>query len=404
MFSFLLASRRMLSVVLLCFPLFASAAVVPGIDVLEKQNFAPLDGKRVGIITNHTGLSGDGRSSVDVLFDSGRVELVAVFSPEHGFRGTAGHGEIIKSSSDPATGLPVYSLYGMDRRPSPEMLEGIDALVFDIQDTGTRFYTYLTTMGYALEEAHRNRIEFIVLDRPNPVTGTIMEGPVLADDIRSFTAYFPVPVRHGLTPGEMARLHADAKKITDTLTVIRMKGWERSMWYDATGLEWVNPSPNIRSVEAAALYPGTGCFEATNVSVGRGTRHPFLWFGAPWMKAKKLVKKLSRAGLKGVKFKREKRTPSSDLYANRECDGVSIKITDRDLLRPLEIFVHSACILRELHPEYFMIRWEEMRKMIGNDRFKALYVSGASPKTILHDFKKNRDAFKTIRKKYLLYP
>lgn len=379
------------------------AAVLSGLDVLEKRDFSQLAGKRIGLITNHTALDSGGRNIVDALWESKKVRIAALFSPEHGFRGTAGHGEKISNSTDTVTGLPVYSLYGKDKRPAPEMLSGTDALVFDIQDVGARFYTYLTTMGYAMEEAAKNNIEFIVLDRPNPVTGDIMEGPVLQDDIRFFTAYFPVPVRHGLTPGEMARLHAGMNKIPVKLTVIPLEGWNRKMWQDETGLKWVNPSPNIRNVDAAALYPGIGCFEATNVAVGRGTDTPFMWFGAPWLKAKKLAKRLSKAGIKGVRFTREKRTPADDLYAGKECDGVKMEITDRNALRSVEIFVRAAVLLRDIQPEDFGIKWEEMRKMVGTDRFRALYDSGASAEVILYDFEKSLEGFSSLRKKYLLY-
>ncbi|MFH1618919.1 MAG: DUF1343 domain-containing protein, partial [bacterium] len=380
------------------------AAVLTGLDILEKQNFAPLAGKRVGLIANHTSIDREDRSAVDVLFNSGKVKLAAIFSPEHGFRGTADHGEKVESSTDTDTGLTVYSLYGKTRRPSPEMLAGLDALVFDIQDVGARFYTYLATMGYAMEEADNLGLDFFVLDRPNPITGSITEGPVLADGIRFFTAYFPVPVRHGLTPGEMARLHAADKKLSRIrLTVIPLEGWERSMWYDETGLRRVNPSPNIRSVEAEALYPGIGCFEATNVAVGRGTDSPFTWFGAPWLKGRKLAKKLSESGIAGIKFERKKLTPSNDVYSGEKCDGVKMTITDRNVLRSLEIFIRAACILREIQPDEFRIKWEEMRKMTGTDSFRALYTSGAAPEVILAEFDKSRKEFEESRKQYLLY-
>ncbi len=392
------------AVVLLFTAVSAQCAVLSGLDVLEKQDFAPLQGKKIGIIANHTAIDANGKNIIDVLFaQSQKFQIKAVFSPEHGFRGTADHGEKIENSSDPATGLPLYSLYGKYQRPSPEMLAGIDALVFDIQDVGARFYTYLTTMGYALEEAAKNNIEFFVLDRPNPVSGSILEGPVLQDDIQVFTAYFPVPVRHGFTPGEMAKFHAGSKKLDVKLTVIPVSGWNRNMFYDETGLQWINPSPNIRNVEAAMLYPGIGCFEATNMSVGRGTQSPFMWFGAPWLKGKKLAKMLSKAGIQGVKFTREKRTPDKDVYAGLKCDGVRMEITDKTALRPLEIFIHTACILRKLQPKDFVIKWNEIRRMLGNDRFKALYESKAAPAVILHDFEQDRKDFETVRTKYLLY-
>ena len=325
----------------------ADAYVLTGLDAAEQRDFDLLAGKRVGIITNQTGVDRAGRSAVDALFGSQQARLVAIFSPEHGFRGNAADGEQISNSTDTVTGLPIYSLYGKTRRPTPAMLAGIDALVFDIQDVGARFYTYLTTMALCMEEAAKLKIPFIVLDRPNPIAGDVMEGPVLADNIHDFTGYFPVPVRHGLTAGEMALLHKAVRGLDVDLTVVKLQGWDRAAYYDQTGLVWIDPSPNIRGVDAAVMYPGIGGFEATNMAVGRGTDAPFLWFGAPWLDAQRLVRTLNEANLAGVRFYAEEKTPAMDIYAGKLCRGVRMEILDRAAVRPMDIFVRAVCALRE---------------------------------------------------------
>ncbi|MBI4802998.1 MAG: MltA domain-containing protein [Elusimicrobia bacterium] len=342
----------------------AAQFTLTGLDMLERDDFAPLKGKRVGLITNHSAVDKDGKNAIDALHGSGKVELAAIFSPEHGFRGAEEGGALIDNSTDPATGISVYSLYGKNQRPTADMLKGLDVLVFDIQDIGARFYTYLTTMGYAMEEAAKNNLEFMVLDRPNPIGGDIIEGPALAPDVSAFTAYLSVPVRHAFTAGEMALFHKDFKKLDLKLTVVKMENWRREMFFDETAVVWTNPSPNIRNVAAEILYPGLGCFEATNVSVGRGTDAPFLWFGAPWMKAEKIAKKLSKARLLGVKFSYAERTPSKDAYEGKLSKGVAIEITRAALVRPLEIFVHAAYYLREYNSKDFIVKAAEIKKAI----------------------------------------
>ncbi|MBI4051749.1 MAG: DUF1343 domain-containing protein [Elusimicrobia bacterium] len=377
--------------------------VLTGIDVLQQEGFAPLKGKRIGVITNHTGIDRDGKSTVQVLFSAPGVKLSTILTPEHGFSGAVPHGEKIESSSDPATGLPVYSLYGKTKRPTSEMLAQLDALVFDIQDIGTRFYTYLTTMAYALEEAAKSGIEFIVLDRPVPITGSILEGPALDPSIQHFTAHYQVPIRHGMTPAEIATFYNETKGLKAKLSVIRMRGWKRELWFDETGLPWNPTSPNIRTLEAALLYPGVGCFESTNFSVGRGTPTPFSWVGAPWLKAKKVTQRLNSLRLPGVKFSRQKQTPNDDIYKGKTCDGIRIEVTDRNAVRPFDIFVHIACLLREYHPKEFEPRWEEVRRMVGNDEFKNLYLEGKTAQEILSQVQKSVDSFSALRPKYLLY-
>ncbi len=385
-------------------PAAATAPItLTGLDILERDGFEILKGKRVGIITNHSSVDARGKNAVDALYESKKVNLAAIFSPEHGFRGSEEGGVLINNSSDPVTGVPVYSLYGKNKRPTPEMLKGLDVLVFDIQDIGARFYTYLTTMGYAMEEAAKNNLEFVVLDRPNPIGGVMVEGPVLDASVNAFTAYLSVPVRHAFTAGEMALFHKDDKKLDLKLNVVKMENWRREMFFDETAVVWTNPSPNIRSVKAEILYPGLGCFEATNVSVGRGTDTPFLWFGAPWMKAGKIAKKLAKAPLKGVTFRFEERTPDKDMYGGQNCPGVAIEVTDPSAVRALDIYVYAAYYLRKYNRKDFVIKAAEIKKMTGNSRFFDMLETGEKPEAVLAGFEKDNAAFRETRKKFLLY-
>jgi len=384
-------------------PALCCAQVLTGLDVLQRDGFAQLQGKRVGLITNHTSVNRDGVNAVDAFHRAGNFKLAAIFSPEHGFRGTEEGGVYIESSTDPVTGAPVYSLYGKGKqRPAPEMLKDLDVLVFDIQDIGARFYTYLTTMGYAMEEAAKAGLPFMVLDRPNPIGGKI-EGPVLAPDISAFTAYFPVPTRHGFTAGEMALFHKDNLKLDLDLTVVKLEGWNRAMIFDATGVPWTNPSPNIRTVDAEMLYPGLGCFEASNVSVGRGTDIPFHWFGAPWLKAEKIAKKLNKAGLRGVKFSALTLTPARDMYEGKASPGVKIEVTDRAAVDALEVFTHAAYWLRKYNGKDFRLKEVEIRKMTGSAHFYDLLYKGKKPAKIIEAFQKDNEGFRAAAAKYRLY-
>ena len=393
--------------IVLFFSLTASASAasltLTGLDVLERDGFKQLAGKKVGLITNQTAVDLKGSNAVDVFSKAGNFTLTAIFSPEHGFRGTEEGGAYIENSSDPVTGVPVFSLYGKNKqRPTPEMLRGLDVLVFDIQDIGARFYTYLTTMGYAMEEAANAGIPFIVLDRPNPIGG-LAEGQVLEKGVSAFTAYFPVPTRHGFTAGEMALFHKANRNLDIDLTVVKMEGWTRDMFFDQTGVVWINPSPNIRNVDAEVLYPGLGCFEAANVSVGRGTDRPFLWFGAPWMKADKIVKKMNAAGLKGVKLTVQKLTPSKDIYEGKACEGIRIDVTDKAAVRALDVFAEAAYWLRKYNKKDFVLKPEEIRKMTGSSEFYKLLEEGKKPAEIIAAFDKNSLAFRDGAVKFRLY-
>lgn len=380
----------------------AASMTLTGLDILERDGFRQLAGKRVGLIVNHSSVDKDGNNAIDILHKAPGVTLAAIFSPEHGFRGTEEGGVLIANSSDPVTGAPVYSLYGKNKRPGLEMLKGLDILVFDIQDIGARFYTYLTTMGYAMEEASASGLEFMVLDRPNPIGGAV-EGPVLEPDVSAFTAYFPVPTRHGFTAGELALFHKDDKKLDLKLSVIKMENWTHDMFFDSSAVVWTNPSPNIKNVDAEVLYPGLGCFEASNVSVGRGTDIPFLWFGAPWMKAEKIAKKLSKAGLPGVKFIPLRLTPSKDIYEGKYCEGIKLEVTDRAAVRALDIFTQAAYLLRKYNGADFKLEAGEIRKMTGSGDFYRLLEAGENPKKIIAAFEKSNAAFMKERGKYLLY-
>src|SRR5579864_4831887 len=299
----------------------AAAQTLTGIDVLEAQKFAPLAGKRVGLITNQTGIDRNRRSTIDLLAHAPGVKLVALFSPEHGIRGT--FDARVSSTTDEATGLPIHSLYGETERPTDAMLAGLDVLVFDIQDAGVRFYTYITTMGYAMEAAAAHHVAFYVLDRPDPLGGERIEGPMLDPDRTNFVGYFPMPVRMAITLGEMAQMFNAEKKIGCDLHVIRMRNWRRQMWFSDTSLPWVNPSPNLHSPEEGILYPGLEILQAGGVSVGRGTARPFELMGAPWIRGEELAANLNRRAIPGVRFEPEKFTPDSALYKN-ELDRKSV--------------------------------------------------------------------------------
>jgi uncharacterized protein YbbC (DUF1343 family)/CubicO group peptidase (beta-lactamase class C family) len=330
--------------------------VRPGIDTLEENSFNQLAGMRIGLLTNHTGLTRDGRPTIDVLSSAkakaAGVALSKLFSPEHGIRGALD--EKISDSVDEKTGLPVRSLYGdtpESRRPRPEDLAGLDAVVVDLQDAGCRFYTYLATMGYLLEEAAKARVKVFVLDRPNPIRADVWEGPPADDDALSFVAYHATPIRTGMTIGELATLYNAERRLGAELTVVKMKGYSRDLWYDETGLIWLNPSPNLRSVTQAALYPGIGILETTNLSVGRGTDSPFEVFGAPWMDGPRVAATLSARGIAGVRFTPVTFKPLSSVFKGEACSGVRITLVDRSALRAVALGIHVATALRDLHPK-----------------------------------------------------
>jgi uncharacterized protein YbbC (DUF1343 family)/CubicO group peptidase (beta-lactamase class C family) len=378
--------------------------VLTGIDVLERDGFKQLEGRRVGLITNHTGRDRTGRSTIDALASARNVKLVALFSPEHGVRGV--EDSPVGNTRDEKTGLPIYSLYGSTRRPTAEMLKDIDTLVFDIQEVGTRFYTYPATCGYAMEEAARKKIKFVVLDRPDPINGYEIEGPVADRELTdqaaySFTSYHPIPVRYALTIGELAMLFNTERKIGADLTVIKMEGWRRADHYDGTALTWVNPSPNMRSLTEALLYPGIGLLETTNVSVGRGTDTPFEVVGAPWIDGRKLAEALNRAGLAGVRFVPIRFTPTSSKFANEECGGVNIVITDRGAFHPVAAGVEIAYQLRLLYSNEWKV--DDYIRLLANRAALAALKEGRSSSDITATWQAGLAEFAKTRQKYLLY-
>jgi uncharacterized protein YbbC (DUF1343 family) len=375
------------------------AAVSNGIDVLAGAQFASLRGKRVGLVTNHTGRTREGASTIDVLRAAPGVTLVSLFSPEHGIRGVLD--TAIPSSIDESTGLPIHSLYGETRRPTPEMLAGIDTIVVDLQDVGTRFYTYMTTLAYVLEESARLRIAVVVLDRPNPVNGFDVEGPVHEDAARGFTAYFPMPIRHGMTLGELARLFNAENKIGAELTVVPMKGWTRGDWFDETGIEWVNPSPNMRSLTQATLYPGIGAIEFANISVGRGTDTPFEQIGAPWVDGPRLAAELNGRGLPGIRFYPVSFTPASSKYAGERCRGVSMIVTDRAALRPVRVGLEIAAALARLHGRQFDPA--ETWRLYGVRSQLDDVIGGTDPAAVSATWAVGEARWRTLRARYLLY-
>jgi uncharacterized protein YbbC (DUF1343 family)/CubicO group peptidase (beta-lactamase class C family) len=377
-----------------------SAPVQTGIDVLRADNFGPLKGLRVGLLTNHTGRSRDGTATIDLLAGASTLKLAALFSPEHGIRGILD--AAVPSSKDEKTGLPIYSLYGATTRPTSEMLAGLDAIVIDLQDVGTRFYTYITTVGYVMEEAAARKIKVFVLDRPNPIGGVQIEGPSLDQSAVGFTGYFPqMPIRHGMTLGEIARLFNGERKMGADLTVIAMKNWRRDDWFDDTALSWVNPSPNMRNLYEAALYPGIGAIEGTNVSVGRGTDTPFEQVGAPWIDGPKLSDALNARQLPGVRFYPVRFTPSSSKFANQECQGVFIIVTDRQALRPVRVGVEIASAVKKLFPSQFEI--DSAARLFGSAVGLGQIKVGDDPATIAGGWRANEARWRQLRAKYLLY-
>lgn len=373
--------------------------VACGIDVLIKNGFEPLRGKRVGLVTNHTGRTEDGTSTIDVLAKAPGVTLVTLFSPEHGIRGLVD--AEVGDSKDEQTGLPIISLYGKSRKPSRESLQEIDVLVYDIQDIGARFYTYISTLGLVLEAAREADVPVVVLDRPNPIGGLDVSGPVRDPDFESFIAYHALPVRHGMTVGELARLFNAERKIGADLRVIACEGWDRGDLYDWTGLTWVNPSPNMRSLTEALLYPGVGLLEASNLATGRGTDTPFERVGAPWIDPRAFSAALNGRGLAGVRFVPIRFTPKQRQYTGRECGGVQILITDRARFDPLALGIEMAVVLHELYPE----TWESsgfLKMLADRPSYEALQ-EGRSGAQIRSLWDKELAEFRSIRGRYLLY-
>lgn len=380
--------------------------MLTGLDVFLDEGLPELTGKRVGLITNHTGVDRRFRNTIDLLQASKRVELVALFGPEHGVRGDLQAGAPVSEAVDARTGLPVYSLYGETKTPTPAMLDGLDALVYDIQDAGVRFYTYLSTMAYALGTASAG-IAFVVLDRPNPISGTRVEGNVLDPAFRSFVGAHPITIRHGLTFGELAQLFAAESGWTAPI-VVPMRGWRRESWFDETGLPFVLPSPNLPTLDSLTLYPGTCLIEGTNLSEGRGATRPFELVGAPWLDPFQLAEELEQRDLPGVAFRPTYFTPTFSKHANDSCGGVQIHIRDRDALRPTQLGIHLLHAFRSLNPDAFA--WREGREgryaidlLLGSDRPRQALDGGASVAEVTIGWDEESRAFEERRRPYLIY-
>ena len=369
-----------------------------GIDVLARDQFSAVRGLKIGLITNQTGIDRRRRSTIDLLHTAPGVELIALFSPEHGIRGVAD--EKVNDSRDERTGLPIYSLYGESRRPTVEQLAGLDALVFDIQDIGCRFYTYISTLGECLSAAADARKKFIVLDRPNLITGIRVEGPMLAG-ARSFTGWHELPVRHGMTVGELARMFAAERAPTADLTVIPCEGWTRAAWFDETAQPWVNPSPNMRSLTAATLYPGVGLLEVCNLSVGRGTDRPFEMVGAPYIDDHQLAATLTAAALPGLRFVPVRFTPTASVFKGKECGGVQILVTNRDSCSALDLGIVLATTLQRLYPNDLGI--ERLPRLLVHPPTLEAIRAGRSLEEVKALWAPDRELCRERRERFRLY-
>jgi uncharacterized protein YbbC (DUF1343 family)/CubicO group peptidase (beta-lactamase class C family) len=386
-----------------------NGSVKTGIDVLEETKFAALHPKKggsprgIGLLTNQTGIDAEGRRTIDILANVPGISLDAIFSPEHGVTGTLDTTDV-KNTKDAATGIEVYSVYGAKesaRRPPMDILQRLDAVVIDVADAGVRFYTYEATVGYFLESAAKAGVEVIVLDRPNPITGSFVQGPLSDANHESFTDYFPEPVRHGMTMGELAKMVNAERHIGAQLQVIPMQGWQPGDWFDSTGLPWVNPSPNLRSLNEGTLYPGVAMIEGTNISVGRGTDTPFEVVGAPWIKGRELAAYLNARSIQSVRFVPVAFTPSSSNFAGERCEGVNLFVLDRNTLDSPELGIELASALDKLYPNDFKL--EKMADLLVNPAVLDALAAGQDPRTIAQGWQEQLDAFMKIREKYLLY-
>ncbi|MHC4324958.1 MAG: exo-beta-N-acetylmuramidase NamZ family protein [Planctomycetota bacterium] len=366
------------------------------------------EGKRLGIIANHTAHARDGRFIVDVFRSINGIKITALFSPEHGLWGTVRDGEKIDHQTHPVYNLPIYSLYGKTQKPASDMLRDVDVLIFDIQDIGARFYTYIYTMSLAMEAAAENGKTFVVLDRPNPINGKSVQGNILEPALASFVGLYPIPVRHGMTAGELAKMFNGqgwlAGGVKAELIVIPMEGWRRPMWYDRTSLRFINPSPNMPDLETAAVYPGLCLLEGTNVSEGRGTTMPFRQFGAPWIDSKLLAGRLNALKLPEMRFEPVSFTPASSKYKGIECQGVRILVTDRDRLTPYSSGVRIVNEICRMYPDKFEWKAAHFDRLCGTSKIRTAITSNSSIDILQNKWRKELESFLKIRARYLIYP
>ncbi|HWP83304.1 MAG TPA: DUF1343 domain-containing protein [Bacteroidota bacterium] len=396
------------------FSTHSSSQVKVGAELLLERHRSLLTDKKIGLVTNHTAVLSNGAHLVDTLASSSEWQLVALFGPEHGVRGDVPAGEKVQHGVDAKTGIKVFSLYGAIHKPTPEMLKGIDILLFDIQDIGARFYTYLSTMTLAMEAAAEQKVPFLVLDRPNPIRGTWVEGFLLEDSLRSFVGPHPIPIAHGMTMGELAAMINDEGWLTDgmkaDLRVYKMKNWKREMWYDQTGLTWVQPSPNMKTLATAIVYPGMCLVEGTNVSEGRGTDRPFEYIGAPFIDGRRLAETLNQKNLPGAVFEPIEFTPREIPHAavnpkhkGIKCGGVFVSVTDRNTFEPVRTAVFLLAIIKQMYPSEFQWRERAIDLLAGTPSLRLAIDRGDPPETIVREWQSAVEQFKKQRSKYLFY-
>jgi len=380
--------------------------VKPGLSVLLEQKLEMIEGRSVGLITNATGVNEKLEDNISLFCKNPEIDLKAIFSPEHGLWGAAQDAVRVLSFQYEGEHIPVYSLYGAVRKPTGEMLKDIDVLIFDIQDIGARFYTYISTMAMAMEACAEHDLRFVVLDRPNPIGGVAVEGNILDIDFRSFVGYLPIPVRHGMTAGELARFFNDQFQIGARLSVVSMTGWQRDMWFDDTGLPWVMPSPNMPTLDTAAVYPGTCLFEGTNVSEGRGTTRPFEIIGAPWIDARRLADELNGLSLAGVKFRPAYFIPTFAKHKDKSCGGVQVHVMDREIFSPVRFGLNMISTVKCLYPQEFEWRGGDrpfFDLLMGTDKVREQLSSGESVDSIISLWGGELLKFLESRERYLLY-
>ena len=385
-----------------------------GADRLVSNYINLIKGKRIGLVTNASGVLSNGTPLVDTLFNMKDVKITALFGPEHGIRGNAPAGKAIGSSVDAKTGIPVYSLFGKNKKPTAEMLKDVDVLIYDIQDVGARFYTYISTLFYVIQAGADNHIPIIILDRPNPIDGINVEGPIRKDDEASFVGIAPIPIMHGMTVGELAKLYAGegyiGKNLKPDLTVIKMKNWNRNFYLDHYSLPWIDPSPNIPNLETAIVYPGLCLIEGTNVSEGRGTYHPFINIGAPYINSDSLIDKLKEYNVKGIALSTIKFTPvdipkmsANPKYKNESCSGITIHVTNRNHFKAVHFGIKLVCALHSLYPDQFKFRDAGFDRLSGDKSIREKILAGETPEKIISSWQKELKEFLSIRNKYLLY-
>ncbi|MCI0399444.1 MAG: DUF1343 domain-containing protein [Chloroflexi bacterium] len=377
--------------------------VSPGIDVLLEQQIELVAGRPAGLVSNAAAVNGNMTTTVEALRQAEKVHLAALFGPEHGFYGRAEAGERVESAPESPLGLPIYSLYGESRRPTSAMLAGLELLIFDVQCVGVRFYTYTTTLLYVLQAAAEHDIPVIVCDRPNPIDGTIIEGPLLKPEFESFTGCGPMPIRHGLTMGELARLFSEFWGISVRLRVVPCAGWRRAMWFDETGLAWTPPSPALPRLENALLYPGTCLIEGTNLSEGRGTATPFEVVGAPWVDGERLSQAMDEVDLPGISFRPARFKPASSKWAGQWCGGVQLQVTDRHRLRPVTVALHLIDVIRRLYPAEFAWRLPHFDQLMGTDQPRQQLEAGAAAGEVIAGWAPDLATFAGQRHGVLLY-